>query len=137
MLFTNKKGLVLLLMEEILHHLGYIKTLVNNGINYQPQLVSFPDFWLPSTVPLESGKLVPIITYQPPNRPPLQASVEQPPYSQVALLIKWSWQPPRSKLCRRDRTVCFFVYPREDSGTLGNIREPPPLRPLPLNNPIN
>jgi len=29
----------LLLMEEILHHLGYIN-LVNNGINYQPQLGS-------------------------------------------------------------------------------------------------
>ena len=31
-------------MEEILHHLGYIYmyiyNLVNNGINYQPQLVS-------------------------------------------------------------------------------------------------
>ena len=30
-------------MEEVLHHLGYIN-LVNNGINYQPQLVSLPDF---------------------------------------------------------------------------------------------
>jgi len=28
-----------LLMEEILHHLG-CKSIVNNGINYQPQLVS-------------------------------------------------------------------------------------------------
>ena len=38
----NKK---ILLMEEILHHLG--RTFVNNGINYQPQLVSCqPDFWL-------------------------------------------------------------------------------------------
>ena len=27
--------------------------------------------------------------------------------------------------------------PREDWGTLGNIREPPPLGPPPLNNPIN
>ena len=37
------------LVEEILHHLG-LKKLVNNGVNYQPQLVSLPDFWLPSTV---------------------------------------------------------------------------------------
>ncbi len=29
----------LLLMEEILHHLGY-KNPANNGMNYQPQLVS-------------------------------------------------------------------------------------------------
>ena len=28
------------------NHLGWW----NNGINYQPQLVSLPDFWLPSTV---------------------------------------------------------------------------------------
>ena len=28
-----------LLMEEILHHLGCLKPVVNNGINYQPQLV--------------------------------------------------------------------------------------------------
>ena len=27
-----------------------LKPVVNNGINYQPQLVSLPDFWLPSTV---------------------------------------------------------------------------------------
>ena len=33
---------ILLLMEEILHHLGCIKPW-NNGINYQPQLVQ--DFW--------------------------------------------------------------------------------------------
>ena len=39
-----------LLMDKILHHLGCIKTLVKNGINYQPELVSLPDFWLPSTV---------------------------------------------------------------------------------------
>ena len=33
-------------MEEILHHLSCIKNLINNGINYQPQLVFFsPDFW--------------------------------------------------------------------------------------------
>ena len=27
------------------HHLGCKKKLVNNGMNYQPQLVSLPDFW--------------------------------------------------------------------------------------------
>ena len=32
------------LMEEILHHLVWKKR-VNNGINYQPQLVSSPDVW--------------------------------------------------------------------------------------------
>ena len=32
------------LVEEILHHLG-CKKLVNNAVNYQPQLVSLPDFW--------------------------------------------------------------------------------------------
>ena len=36
---SSKKHCWILLMEEILHHLGYIN-LVNNGINYQPQLVS-------------------------------------------------------------------------------------------------
>ena len=29
----------ILLMEEIVHHLGCIKPVVNNEINYQPQLV--------------------------------------------------------------------------------------------------
>jgi len=28
-----------------------IENHVNKGINYQPELVSLPDFWLPSTVP--------------------------------------------------------------------------------------
>ena len=32
-------------MAEILHHLGCFENLVNNGINYQPQLVFTPDFW--------------------------------------------------------------------------------------------
>ena len=32
----------------------YPKPVVNNGINYQPQLVSLPDFWLPSTVVVSS-----------------------------------------------------------------------------------
>ena len=39
--FTNTEVYeltILLLMEEFLHHLGYIN-LVNSGINYQPQLV--------------------------------------------------------------------------------------------------
>ena len=36
---------LLLLMAEILHHLGCKKHLVNDGINYQPQLVFSPDFW--------------------------------------------------------------------------------------------
>ena len=31
---------MMLLIEEILHHLGYKDILVNNGINYQPQLVN-------------------------------------------------------------------------------------------------
>ena len=31
----------ILLMAEILHHLGCMKPVVNNGINYQPQLVRF------------------------------------------------------------------------------------------------
>ena len=31
--------------------LEMIEELVNDGINYQPQLVSLPDFWLPSTIP--------------------------------------------------------------------------------------
>ena len=34
------KFLHVLLMEEILHHLGCKKTPVDNGINYQPQLFS-------------------------------------------------------------------------------------------------
>ncbi len=43
---TQKKAVkkrilkMILLMEEILHHLECIKPVVNNGINYQPQLVS-------------------------------------------------------------------------------------------------
>ena len=36
---------VILLMEEILHRLGMYKTQENIGINYQPQLVSLPDFF--------------------------------------------------------------------------------------------
>ena len=49
-LFGVKKNRNILLMEEILHHLGWIKWLnpVNNGINYQPQLVIAG--FLPSTV---------------------------------------------------------------------------------------
>ena len=31
-------------MEEILHHLKDVKDRVNNGMNYQPQLVQ--DFWI-------------------------------------------------------------------------------------------
>ena len=113
--------------------------------------MSLPDFWLPSTVPLERGKLVPIITsgqiiifHQPGKtwnkgisltkppfgvrscevaiiwpdhistplaHPPLQASVEQQPYSQVALLIKWSWQPPNRSFAEWQSRVAFFVYP--------------------------
>ena len=34
----------ILLMEEILHHLKDVKDRVNNGMNYQPQLVQ--DFWI-------------------------------------------------------------------------------------------
>ena len=40
----------LLLMAEILHHLGWCWNPINNGINYQPQLVFSPDFRVPSTV---------------------------------------------------------------------------------------
>ena len=40
----------ILLMEEILHHLGYIN-LVNNGINY----ISTGAWFLPSTVPLKNA----------------------------------------------------------------------------------
>jgi len=33
------------------NHLGCIPNPANHGINYQPQLLFSPDFWLPSTVP--------------------------------------------------------------------------------------
>ena len=38
-----------ILLEAILHHLGCKNSHKKHGINYQTQLVSFPDFWLPST----------------------------------------------------------------------------------------
>ena len=42
---------LILLMPNIMHQ-PVCKKPVNNGINDQPQLVSLPDFWLPSTVVL-------------------------------------------------------------------------------------
>ena len=45
-------------MEEILHHLGCKKPLqiyVNIRINYQPQLVSLPDFWTINQVSIHSS----------------------------------------------------------------------------------
>ena len=36
---TSHAGLILLMAEIPNNHLGYIKPVVNNGINYQPQLV--------------------------------------------------------------------------------------------------
>lgn len=43
-------GVGLNTVEEIQHWFAMARNLKNNGITYQPQLVTWPDFWLPSTV---------------------------------------------------------------------------------------
>ena len=53
-LWDKKPGWVILLMAEILHHLGWCWNPINHGINFQPQLVSLPDFRDPSTVLLDT-----------------------------------------------------------------------------------
>ena len=43
-------GVGLNTVEETQHWFAMARNLKNNGITYQPQLVTWPDFWLPSTV---------------------------------------------------------------------------------------